>query len=209
MTLLRLLAPILLLAATPGLFTASSDIGRTEPGLTQYDPATRTYTLRGGGGDMWAAADDFHFTWIKLSGNATLTADITLPPATDPTHPFHPLRKGALIYRQSLAPGAPYADIAQHGDGHITLQYRLADSAQTADQDAPVKRQPTGPAVHLRITRTGNLFTASTAAPGQPFVPFASIQIPLQGEIYAGLAVCAHDANSTIPATFTNVQLDQ
>ncbi len=42
-----------------GLFEGAGDIGKTLKGSTVYDPATGTYTVTGGGADMWGAEDDF------------------------------------------------------------------------------------------------------------------------------------------------------
>ena len=69
---------------------------------------------------MWGAADAFHMSWVRISGDVTLTADVRFPPEGGAI----PLKKAVLIVRQSLDPDSAYADVAIHGDGHITLQYR-------------------------------------------------------------------------------------
>src|SRR5687768_17116218 len=41
----------------------------------------RTYTIVGGGSNMWFSADSFTFVWKKVSGDVTLAADIEIPPS--------------------------------------------------------------------------------------------------------------------------------
>ena len=103
---------------------------------------------------MWGVADAFHFSWVRLSGDAALTADIQFPWASKA-----PLEKAVLIFRQSLDPGSAYADIAIHADGHTTLQYRATAGGKTADVTAAEHGSP-----RLRIERAGNRFTASTGS---------------------------------------------
>ena len=77
---------------------------------------------------MWGTADAFHMSWICLSGDVTLTADVHFPPEGSAI----PLKKAVLIVRQSLDPDSAYADVAVHGDGHITLQYRESKGGENS-----------------------------------------------------------------------------
>src|ERR1700683_2791151 len=96
-----------------GLFENHQDVGAVlHPGSVDYDDSTRTYTVSGSGNNMWLAEDDFQFAWKKVSGDVTLTADISFLGAGGEGH-----RKAVLAIRQSLEPDASYADVARHGDG--------------------------------------------------------------------------------------------
>src|SRR5665213_2920207 len=178
-----------------GVFTGSTDIGHTRAGSTIYDATTATYRVTGGGADMWGAADDFHFTWVKLSGDAALAADIRFTGDA-----IVPLQKAVLIFRQSLDPDSAYADIAIHGDGHITLQYRAVAGAKTEDITAAKTSR------RLRIERKGNRFTASVVGEGGALTPFAFYTVPMAGSVYVGIGVCAHNANGLASATFSHVK---
>jgi hypothetical protein len=112
-----------------GLFDAHSDVGDpAKPGSVDFDPASKTYQIAGGGTNMWANADAFHFVWKRLSAaDVTLTADVAFPsPGGDPH------RKAVLIFRQSLDADSPYVDAALHGDGLTSLQFRDARAARTS-----------------------------------------------------------------------------
>ena len=185
--------------STHGLFTGSSDIGKTKPGASVYDPASQSYRVTGGGADMWFAADDFHLTWVKLSGDVALTADVAFTP-----QPAQPLAKAVLIVRQSLDPASAYADVAIHADGHITLQWREKSGDPTKDLTAPEHKSTT-----LRLERKGDVFTAYAQKPDGTMDPFASYIVPMTGDVYVGLGVCPHDAEGLATATFSNVKIEQ
>jgi hypothetical protein len=196
---IALAAPGVVLAQQGGIFTGASDVGKTQAGSSVYDPATKVYTITGGGADMWGAADAFHFSWVQLTGDAALTADVHFPAG-----PLAPLEKAVLIFRQSLDPGAAYADNAIHADGHITLQYRITAGGQTADVTLPEHG-----ATRLRIERSGDKFTASAASADGKFTPFSTQTIVLTGPVYVGIGVCAHDAAGLATVSFANVSIER
>lgn len=179
-----------------GLFTASNDIGVTQPGATSFDPATQTYRMSGGGGDLWGTADEFSFTWRRFSGDGSLAA------TTEFVKPLsYPISKGVLMFRQSLDPGAVYADAAIHADGHITLQYRTVEGGETKDVTLPEH----GPS-RIRIERKGDVFTVyAVMADGKLGTP-ASITIPMRDPVYVGLGVGSHNVNALQTMVFSKVQ---
>jgi len=208
--------------AGPAILANSSDIGQTKPGSTDYSAQTGIYLLTGGGADMWGAADAFRFAWTRLSGDGSITADVhfvastqlldrvpgargagPLPADAQTPGPTQPLAKAVLVFRQSLEPGSPYADVAIHADGHITLQYRTAAGGKTLDITAVEHG-----AARLRIERAGNQFTAYTGSADGRMTSFATIPIPLDDPIYAGIGVCAHNALALTTASFSNVSVD-
>ena len=62
-----------------GSFDGSTDVGAVKPGATAYDAARETYRVTGGGADMWGTADGLHLSWVRLAGDATVTADHFTP----------------------------------------------------------------------------------------------------------------------------------
>lgn len=182
-----------------GIFAGSNDVGVTQPGSTVYDPASGSYRVTGGGADMWGSADAFHLSWVRLSGDATLTADVHLPSGGVP-----PLEKAVLIFRQSLDPASPYADVAIHRDGHITLQYRAVSGGKTEDVTSAEHGS-----LRLRIERKGNQFTAFTGSADGKLTSFSSVTVLLDDPVYAGIGVCSHNADGLTTMTFSNVTLDQ
>ena len=127
------LFPVLLVSAsvavgadTFGLFENHGDIGAPlRAGSVEHDTARGTYTVAGGGVNMWFTNDAFQFVWKKVSGDVTLAADIAFLGAGGDPH-----RKACLLVRQSLEPDSAYADAVLHGDGLNSLQYRETKGAR-------------------------------------------------------------------------------
>ena len=204
LTAAALLLPVVIFAQqqmseTAGIFTSSTEIGTTRKGSTVYVPASGEYRVTGGGADIWGKADDFHFTWVRLSGDVSLTADIRFPASS-----LEALRKAILMIRQSLDPGSAYADAAIHGDGHINLQFRAVDGGKT-DDTLSTQHGST----RLRIERKGNQFTIFAGEPGQALIPAPPMPILMKDPVYVGIGVCAHNANAVEEAIFSNVKIEQ
>jgi hypothetical protein len=99
-------------AAGIGIFTEGVDVGTPSTlgkGSSSFDAARNVYTVSGGGENMWATADHFHYLWKKVSGDVAIEATVkfvaTQPAGTPPVD--H--RKACLVIRQSLdaAPSTP------------------------------------------------------------------------------------------------------
>ncbi len=183
-----------------GLFEGSTDVGSTHKGSTVYDPGRGEYRVTGGGADMWGAADAFHLSWVRLSGDVALTADVRFP--TDGG--AIPLKKAVLIVRQSLDPGSAYADVAIHGDGHITLQYRATQGGETADTTSTEHGS-----TRLRIERKGNQFTMYAGPADGKLSASAPVTIILRDPVYVGIGMCAHQAEGVETAVFSNVKIER
>ncbi len=187
-------------SSTLGVFQNHADIGTVlHPGSAQYDAAQHQYTLTGSGENMWFNADAFQFAWKQVSGDISLTADISFPEQRGNAH-----RKAVLMIRQSLDPDSPYADVALHGVGLTSLQFRDQKGQTTHEIESNLSAPQ-----RLRIEKRGDfvyMFLAQSS--GEPLRPSgASIKIPMQGSFYVGLGVCAHDKNAVEKAVFSNVEL--
>jgi WD40 repeat protein len=182
-----------------GLFDGQSDVGAPKhAGSTLFDSAQRTYTLTGGGANMWFAKDSFHFVWKKLSGDVLLAADIAFSGKGVDPH-----RKACLLIRQGLEENAAYADAALHGDGLTSLQYRESKGAPTREIQANQKGSH-----RLRLEKRGKYVSISLAPAGEPLRPAGgSFRLDLQEPFYVGLGVCAHNDDLLETAVFTNVEL--
>src|SRR2546422_8002585 len=94
--------------APVGLFEGRGDVGAVlHAGSVEYDAARRSYTIAGSGENMWFAADGFQFVWKKISGDVTLTADVSFAGKGGNEH-----RKAVLMMRQRLDADSAYADLA-------------------------------------------------------------------------------------------------
>ncbi len=150
---------------------------------------------------MWATNDDFHFVWKRLSGNLSLTADIEGLGAGSGASQ----RKACLVIRQSLRPDSPYVDVALHGSGLTSLQWRERAGGVTREVQSAVN----GPN-RVGIERQGDTFFMTLAPAGQPLQNSgAYTRVQLNDPVYVGLAVCAHDDKALETARFSRVALVQ
>ena len=185
-----------------GAFEGHSDVGSVVPaGVAQYDTAQHTYTISSAGANLWSTTDAYHYLWKKMSGDLSLTADISFPITTG-THDPH--RKALLIFRQDLSPDSVYADVALHGVGMTALQYRREKGGMTQDIELNV---PTAPK-KFRLEKRGDVMTMFLSLNGEPLHQVgASISLHLAEPFYAGIGVCAHNRDAVEKAVFSSVEL--
>ena len=181
-----------------GIFEGHSDVGAVlHPGSVDYDASAKSYTISGSGENMWFATDAFQFAWKKVSGDVTLTADISFLGKTGNEH-----KKAALMLRQNLDADSVYADVALHASGLTSLQFRDEKGAITREVQANISAPK-----RLRIAKRGDYVYMSLSADGEPKVAGGWLRIPLQGDFYIGLGVCSHDKDVVEKAIFSNVEL--
>src|SRR2546430_898375 len=187
-------------AAPVGIFESHGDVGTVlHEGSVEYEAAKHSYTIAGSGENMWSASDAFQFVWKKMSGDVTLMADITFLGKGVNEH-----RKAVLMIRQSLDADSPYVDVALHGSGLTSLQYREEKGAATHEIQANVSAPK-----RLRLVKRGAYFSMWLADKGGEFhLAGGSTRIALQEPFYVGVGVCSHDANVIEKAVFSNVYLN-
>jgi hypothetical protein len=182
-----------------GLFEAHGDVGVVRhPGSVSFDVGSGTYTIAASGENMWFGTDAFQFAWKKVYGDLVLAADVAFMGAGVDPH-----RKACLMIRQSLEPDSAYVDVALHGDGLTSLQFREAKGAPTHEVQANLK----GPS-RLRIEKRGNYALMFLGAKEEdPSYSGASVRISLQEPFYVGLGVCSHRADVLERAEFSRVEV--
>jgi TolB protein len=187
-----------------GIFEEQSDIGKVAPpGTASYDSKTDTYTITSAGVNTWFRADAFHFLWTKMSGDASLTAQIAFAPPTYDRTP-NPHRKGMLMIRQMLDAGSVYVDAALHGSGLTALQYRR----KTGDNTQDVELDIAAPQM-LRLEKRGETLTMYLSMRGEPLHQVgASTKLHFDEPFYIGLGVTSHDMNTTEKVMFSHVRLE-
>ena len=196
-------APVLLAQTHPaplGVFEGHGDVGTVlHAGSAKYDAAKGTYTVAGSGENMWFGADDFHFVWKKVSGDVAISADITFEGDKGNNH-----RKAVLMIRQSLDGNSASVDLARHGDGLTSLQFRPATGADTHE----VQSNMVSPS-RVRLEKRGDFFYAFVADKDGKLQPAgASTKLGLSGDFYVGIGVSAHDKDAMETADFSKVKVE-
>ena len=181
-----------------GLFDAHGDVGSPQiKGAATYNAVSQEYALTAAGVNMWAQRDEFHFVWKKMKGDFILQARVELLGTGVDPH-----RKLGFIVRSTLEADSPYADVAVHGDGLTSLQYRRTRGAITEQIQSSQK----APDV-IQLERKGNTYTLSAARFGDPFTRSELTDLPLGDEVYVGLFLCSHNPAGVEKAVFRDVRV--
>lgn len=181
-----------------GIFSGRGDVGEVKiAGAAKYDAESQSYELAGSGANMWFAEDQFHFAWKKLSGDFVLRARADLVGDGVNEH-----RKMGWMIRSSLATDSAYVDVAVHGDGLTSMQFRRSKGADTEE----VKSSLSAPDV-IQLSRKAGVYRMSVAKFGDPLQSESLEGVDLGDDVYVGLFVCSHDAAVVERAVFRNVRI--
>jgi hypothetical protein len=172
------------------------DVGGATPAGAQT-LSSGTWTVRGGGGDIWGTADQFHLVSQPLAGDGSVSARLTAQGNTDPW------AKAGVMLRQSTDAGSAYYAIEVTPGNGLVVQYRTSTGVAAAMAATITGGVP----VAVRVTRSGATFSAFTSFDGVKWVPVAgsSVTLSVSGPMLGGLAVTSHNTGTLSTTTFTGV----
>jgi glucose/arabinose dehydrogenase/regulation of enolase protein 1 (concanavalin A-like superfamily) len=170
----------------------STDIGeRTQLGLSSFDDGE--FTVTGAGWDVWDATDEFHFVHRPLVGDGSITARLTSQEATNPW------AKAGIMVKEAAEEGATYAAVAVTPENGAHFQ---ADFGTDGGGFAYTEGE-----AWLRLTRTGDEFTAELSADGEAWTVIGSAAVPMSANAQVGLFSTAHDNTQFSTAVFDSVEV--
>lgn len=183
-----------------GILEAHGDIGNTkQQGAFKFNPSDSTYTISGGGTNMWANKDEFHYAWKKISGNVSIAANIDWKSTGGDVH-----KKACLIIRQSLEENSVYANVAIHGNGLTSIQYRDIKGGDTKEIQANivapkrVRLEKEGDYIRLDILDKNNKYITSTSR----------LKLSFSEPFYIGIGVCSHNNDIVETAVFSKLAIN-
>lgn len=186
---------------TGPLFEKAQDVGAVSlGGRTSYDAQTETYVLTGSGANLWGSEDAFHFAWTKRRGDLRLQAEVSFDPGGAEAHPH---RKAGWMIRESLDAAAVYADVAVHGDGLVSLQFRRRPGGETEE----IRAATSSPRL-VRLERTGDVVSLWVTGEDEQEESVGAILLEFPEEPYVGLFVCSHQDDRLETARFSSVALE-
>jgi len=179
-----------------GIFERSSDIGGVKLiGSMIYDASMQTYTLSGGGMNVWGSFDQHFFAWNKVKGNFSLTTKVAFEGKGVNAH-----RKVGIMVRDALTGNSRCVHIDYHGDGRTSLQYRSEEGEETGEIVAPENGN------FITLERVGNKFIMRSATGVKPTEITAEVEMDLPATVYVGLFICSHEADVLETGYFTDVE---
>jgi len=198
-----------------GIFDGRSDVGAAVvQGSSTFDPGAKSYSINSAGYNIWYTRDEFHFLWKKMSGDASLAADIMFP---DPNG--YGDRKAVLMIRQDLEDDSKESFVAIHGAGMIQLAQRPDKNVRVKDMEYRIggRGRPGGSspdslvtvsARRIGIEKHGDSFALFVSLEGEPMHQFGPpIDLQINGPFYVGIGFCSHLPDKSDTAVFSNVVL--
>jgi hypothetical protein len=155
-----------------------------------------TWTVTGGGADIWGTADAFRYVYQPLAGDGTIVARVASVQNVDVW------TKAGVMLRQTLSAGSAHASMFVSPGKGLAFQSRAADGGSS------VSAGVAGSAPHwVRLVRAGQLVTASVSEDGTAWTTVGQRTVSFSGQVYAGLAVTSHNSSQVASATFDAVTL--
>ena len=157
------------------------------------------WNLNGAGGDVWDYSDEFHYVWQQVSGDGSVSAQITSQTNTDAW-----AKAGVMLRVDTGASAIYYAALVTPANG-VAVQWRSVRGLSTKQ----IRLSGTVPS-RLMVARSGSDYTAYTSSDGTTWTPVlgTTVNLGTSGSVLAGLAVTSHKASAIGTATFGNVSIN-
>ena len=193
--------------ACPDQWTCG-DIGYAAPrGSQLFNRLTKTWTLNGGGFDIFFKTDQFHFVWQQMHGDGVLSAHTSFLAQTElDVLTGNDYAKAGVMLRANTDAGSPYYGIFITPGHGIMVQYRKEQGAYTGEATLP--DIPKG-AIYLKVVRIGTNFTAYVSKDSNDWTAIdgSSIELNTGNTMLAGLAVTSHNPGGTRAVTFDTINI--
>jgi len=188
-----------------GFFEGNKDIGNPKiKGSVVYDAKEQTYTLKGGGYNIWFNRDEFHYAFRKIKGDFILTANMKLSGKDGDPH-----RKIGWMVRATEQDDAAHISATVHADGLTALQWRRLRGAYMRDPQDEIfwmKRN----AEIVQLERAGKIFIMRVAHFGEPLQEVGRTgETEMPDEALAGLFICSHNADAAEEGIAWNVRIEK
>ena len=162
----------------------SEDIGSPLIGGSSSISSSNVVTINASGADIWGTSDQFHFAYVRVTGNVDILLRVDSVPATSTW------AKVGVMIRASLAANSAHAfSLVSYSRG-LAFQRRPTtggDSVNTAGEAAAAPRW-------VRLIRLGNVVTAYSSSDGVNWTAIASDTIQLGSTAYVGIAATSKNA---------------
>jgi regulation of enolase protein 1 (concanavalin A-like superfamily) len=156
--------------------------------------ASNVFTVSGAGTGIGGKADGFYYAYESANGNFTVTALVDAAQTGS--------NQAGLMVRSGLGANAREVSLLLTGR-KIALVSRKTTGAAAVSSPASVTAGP----IWERLTRKGNVFTASTSSDNVHWKTVGSVNLPLGNMVDVGLAVTSGHLNNLNTAKFSRVTI--
>jgi hypothetical protein len=174
----------------------SKDIGAVgSPGSS--DESGGTFSVTGDGADIWGSADAFQFAYMTFTGDGEIVARVASVEAVNNW------TKAGVMMRETLSAGSRHAFMIATPARGLVFQRRPSTNGASTSTPSNTLTAP----VYVKLTRSGNTFTAYRSADGVSWTTVGSELISMAPTIYVGLAVTSHSRGIAATAVFDSVRI--
>lgn len=152
------------------------------------------FTLNGAGADVWGSADECQFMYQPMNGDGSISAQVL---NISPTNVW---AKAGVMIRGALTSNAQNTFMSISSSSGAVFQQRLTAGAATTSI-----KITGGTPFWVKLTRTGNLFTAYQSSDGYIWTLAGTATIAMFANAFVGLAVSSHAPGTLCQTTFNNV----
>jgi hypothetical protein len=156
-----------------------------------------SFTVNGAGADIWNTSDAFQYAYTALSGDGSVVSRVTS------VEHVHDWTKAGVMMRETLSPGSRHAFMLVSAARGLSFQRRVSPGATSASTSGGASTVP----YFVKLTRSGNTFTAFRSTDGVAWTTVGSETISMPATIYVGLAVTSHLAGTLANATFESTSV--
>jgi len=188
-----------------GIFQANSDIGNPKMiGSAIYNQPDQSYTLRGGGYNIWFERDEFHYLFNKIKGDFILTANFEFVGKGNNPH-----RKSGWMVRETTDEKSSHISATLHGSGLTVLQWRVSAGTAMRDPQDEIFAKDSSFNV-IQIERAGKNIIMRASHTGKPLELIGSHAMDnLPDEVLVGPFICSHDSNTVEEVKVWNLRIDR
>ncbi len=154
-----------------------------------------SFLLQGSGLDIWGTYDAFHFAYLTLSGNFTISARVA-----SETNTSNWAKYGVMV-RQSLAPGSGFVDMLITPGNGAAFMHRSATGALAWSNSSSTVAAPQ----YVKLVRSGSTFTGYYSPNGTTWTQEGSFTYAMTDPVVVGLAAGANNSSAIGTAQFDHV----
>ena len=170
------------------------------PPVAAFDAKAGKYTIKGGGDDIWALADSFHFANQAVQGDFEIVTRVTKIQGP------HPWSKAGIMIRTDFTKESSHAMLAIGPGGKAQFVSRKEPAKQSTSVEIPNRTPP----LWLKLVRTGGTITGFESKDGQKWTKVGEESPANLGAIvHAGIVVCAHQTGVLATGEFDNFSITQ
>ena len=159
--------------------------------------ATGTFSVTGGGADIWGTVDAFRFAYQPLTGDGQIIAHVASVQNTNAWV------KAGVMMRGGVTSGAAHAMMmVTPGKGNNFQRRPVSGGASSGTAGSLV-----APPQWVKLTRSGNTITAFESVDGTTWRTVGTATISLPATAFVGLAVSSHSTTTRATATFDQVSV--